>query len=455
MIGKILLIDDEINVLKVLSANLRSAGYEVFTAMSAEEALQKLTNISPDCIIADYKLPGMSGVDFIEILKKRAITTPIIVLTAYGSIEKAVDAMKKGAFNYLTKPVNIDELLTVTSQAIDKHRLQIENIQLKNQLKERHSYKNIIGKSKAMQEVFKLIELVAMSSSNVLIIGQSGTGKELIAKAIHYASARAKMPFVTIDCAALPEELLLSELFGHEKGSFTGAYEQRVGQIELADKGTVFLDEIGELSPAVQSKFLRFLQERDFLRVGGRQRIKVDVRVIAATNKDLADLVQKGAFREDLFYRLNVVTIKVPALKDRKEDIILLANHFLNKFNEQNKKHIKEIDPEVINVLLDYSWPGNVRELENVIERAVVLCTSETITLHYLPKGLRELNTPPPTTVLNKGNLLETERQLILSALQQTNWNQTKAAEILGITRKQLRTKMKNHNLLTTADDAD
>lgn len=454
MIGKVLLIDDEVNVLKVLSANLHSAGYEVFTAMAAEEALQKLTNIALDCIIADYKLPGMSGVDFIEILKKRAITTPIIVLTAYGSIEKAVDAMKKGAFNYLTKPVNIDALLTVISQAIDKHRLQIENIQLKNQLKERHSYKNIIGKSKAMQEVFKLIELVAMSNSNVLIIGQSGTGKELIAKAIHYASARAKMPFVTIDCTALPEELLLSELFGHEKGSFTGAYEQKLGQIELADKGTVFLDEIGELSPAVQSKFLRFLQERDFLRVGGRQRIKVDVRVIAATNKDLADLVQKGAFREDLFYRLNVVTIRVPALKDRKEDIILLANHFLNKFNEQNKKHIKEIDPEVINVLLDYSWPGNVRELENVIERAVVLCTSETITLQYLPKGLRELTMPPSTTVLSRGNLLETERQLILSALKQTNWNQTKAAEILGITRKQLRTKMKNHNLLTTAEDA-
>jgi DNA-binding NtrC family response regulator len=444
---KILLVDDEINTLKVLSAILKKNNYDVYTARTAEEALDKISKIQPDSVITDYKLPGLTGTEFLNTLKNKGCRIPVIMLTAYGTIEKAVDTMKKGAFNYLTKPVNPDELLTVAREAVEKHRLMLENISLKSQLKERNSFKNIIGKSHVMQEVFNLTETVSKSNSNILITGESGTGKELVARAIHYESARANGQFVPIDCAALPEELLESELFGHEKGSFTGAYEQKTGQIELADKGTIFLDEIGELSLNIQKKFLRFLQEREILRVGGKHRIKVDVRIIAATNRDLESDIKKGAFREDLFYRLNVVTINIPPLRDRKEDIPLLAGHFLNKFNKANNRAISSLDSEVIRAFMEYDWPGNVRELENVIERAVVLCPGDTITMQYLPRTIREMqiNDVLATDGLS---LMDTERKLILGALEKTSWNQTKSAEILGISRKQLRTKMKHHGLL-------
>jgi DNA-binding NtrC family response regulator len=444
--AKILLIDDEINTIRVLTEILKKQGYEVYFSYTAEEGLQMLASVSPNAVIVDYKLPKMNGVEFLEEFNKKRCNAPVIMLTAYGTIEKAVEAMKKGAFNYLTKPINPDELLTIIREAVEKHRLLIENIQLKSQLKERHSFKNIIGKSHAMQEIFNLIETVSKSNSNILILGESGTGKELVAKAIHYESLRADGPFIPIDCAALPEELLESELFGHEKGAFTGAYGQKIGQVELANGGTLFLDEIGELSINIQKKFLRFLQEREILRIGGKSRIKVDVRIIAATNRDLEAEIKKGAFREDLFYRLNVVTISIPPLRNRKEDIAALARHFLDKFSSMNNKVITSIDSEVMNALMEYDWPGNVRELENIIERAVVLCPTDTITIKYLPRTLRELYTGSERK--DELNLLETEKNLILKALEKTGYNQTRAAQILGLSRKQLRTKMKHHGLL-------
>ncbi len=445
--GKILFVDDEINTLKVLSAILKKNGYDVYTARTAEEALDKIAKLQPDTVITDYKLPGMTGAELLNALKERGCRIPVIMLTAYGTIEKAVEAMRKGAFNYLTKPVNPDELLTVTREAVEKHRLLIENITLKSQLRERNSYKNIIGKSHVMQDIFNLIDTVSKSNSNVLVMGESGTGKELVARAIHYESARANGPFIPIDCAALPEELLESELFGHERGSFTGAYEQKIGQVELAKGGTIFLDEIGELSPNIQKKFLRFFQEREILRIGGKNRMKVDVRIIAATNRDLESEAKKGSFREDLFYRLNVVTVHIPPLRERKEDIPLLAAHFLNKFNKANNKAIITLESDVMRAFMEYDWSGNVRELENVIERAVVLCPTDTITMKYLPMSIREMHTGDILAV-EGFSLMDTERKLILGVLEKTSWNQTKAAEILGISRKQLRTKMKHHGLL-------
>jgi DNA-binding NtrC family response regulator len=446
--GRILLIDDEPNTLKVLSAILRKNSYEVLTAKTAEEGLDRLTKTGVDLVVTDYRLPGMNGAAFVEAIRASGRKMPVIVLTAYGSIEKAVDAMKRGAFSYLAKPVNTDALLTAVREAIEKHRLVLENISLKSQLKERNSFKNIVGKSKVMQDFFAMIETVGRSNSSVLISGESGTGKELVARAIHYVSQRADGPFIPIDCAALPEALLESELFGHEKGAFTTAYDRKTGQIELGQGGTVLLDEVGELPLSLQKKFLRFLQEREILRVGGKSRIKVDVRIIAATNRDLEALVKDGAFREDLFYRLNVVSLPVPSLRERKEDIPLLARHFLGRFNEENHKAINGIDADVMQLFMDHDWPGNVRELENTIERAVVLCPSDMITTAHLPASLRA-KSHIAEEFSGELNFSAVEKRLLLGALGKTSWNQTRAAEVLGISRKQLRTKMKNHGLLT------
>ena len=445
--GSILLVDDEINTLKVLSAILKKNGYGVTTARTAEEALDKSSKSSFDAIVTDYRLPGMDGLRFISALRTNMPDVPVVMLTAFGTIENAVEAMKKGAFNYISKPVNPDELLTVMREALTKRRLMVENISLKSQLKERYNYRNIIGKSGSMQDIYTLIETVARSSSNILVNGESGTGKELIARAIHYESPRAEKPFAPIDCASIPEQLIESEIFGHEKGSFTGAHERKPGQIELADGGTIFLDEVGELPVAVQKKFLRFLQEREFLRVGGSCRIKVDVRIIAATNRDLEAEVKRGNFREDLYFRLNVVRLTIPPLRDRKDDIPMLAAHFLSKYTAANSKAIITIEGEVIEAFLRYDWPGNVRELENAVERAVVLCPANTITMPYLPRAIRDLQTLQSTGT-DGLNLADTEKRLLMRALEKTAWNQTKAAEVLGISRKQLRTKMKHHGLL-------
>ncbi|HMK61051.1 MAG TPA: sigma-54 dependent transcriptional regulator [Dissulfurispiraceae bacterium] len=446
-LGCILLVDDEINTLKVLTAILKDSGYDVTSARTAEEGLDKASKIAFDAVITDYKLPGINGIMFLQELKRKAPHLPVVMLTAFGSIEMAVEAMKIGAFNYISKPVNPDELLTVMREAVSKHSLVMENISLKSQLKDRYNFKNIIGKSDVMLELFSLIETVAASSSNVLVTGESGTGKELVAKAIHYESPRAAKAFVPIDCTALPEYLLESELFGHERGAFTGAHERKTGQIEYADGGTVFLDEIGELPLTVQKKFLRFLQEREFLRVGGSSRIKVDVRIISATNRNLDEDIKKGNFREDLFFRLNVVRVSIPPLRERKEDIPILAAHFLSKCATVNAKTISSIDSDVIEAFMRYDWPGNVRELENTIERAVVLCPSPSITMPFLPRAIRDLMAT--RVAFSEGlTLIETEKRLIMRALEKTSWNQTKAAEALGISRKQLRTKMKHHGLL-------
>ena len=445
--GTVLLVDDEVNTLKVLSAILRKDGYHVATATSAEEGLEKLATLDADTAVVDYRLPGMSGLDFLRTVKGGGRALPVIMLTAFGTIEKAVEAMKEGAFMYVAKPVNPDQLLTVTREAVEKNRLFRENLSLKVQLRERHGFRSLVGKGAAMQQVFALIETVSKSASSVLVMGESGTGKELVARAIHYESPRAGGPFVTLDCASLPEETLESEVFGHEKGSFTGAHERKLGQIELAHTGTLLLDEIGELSLNVQKKFLRFLQEREFLRVGGKQRVKVDVRIVAATNRELPREVESGRFREDLFYRLNVVVVRVPPLRERREDIPTLVNHFLRKFNDENHKLITGIDAAVMEAFANHDWPGNVRELENAVERAVVLCTTDTIGLQHLPRSLREERAAPASRTPGFG-LFENEKRLLLEALERTGWNQTRTAEVLGISRKQLRTRMKNHDLL-------
>lgn len=443
----ILVVDDEKNILTVVSTTLRKENYAVDTARSSEEAIEKFNQDGLDLIITDLKLPGKTGMELLEYIESRNPDIPVIMITAFGTIENAVEAMKKGAFNYLTKPVNPDELLTVVREALEKYELKRENRALKSELKQKYMFSNIIGKSSAMKDVFDTIRMISKTQSNVLIDGESGTGKELVARAIHYDSDRAGRPFVTVDCAAIPPEIMESELFGHEKGAYTGAHEKKSGLLELADGGTVFLDEIGDLDLNLQKKLLRFLQEREILRVGGTVRIKLNVRIVAATNKDLEQEVQSKNFRQDLYYRLNVVTMKLPPLRERKDDIALLANHFLERLNRLEGKLIKGFEENVMETFLKYEWPGNVRELENIVERAYVLCPNITITLKYLPAKLLDLAQENRES-FDQMNLPETEKRLIMKALQTASWNQTKAAEALGITRKQLRTKMQRHNLL-------
>jgi DNA-binding NtrC family response regulator len=443
----ILVVDDEKNILRIVSATLKKEHYGVDTAQSSEEALEKFARDAYQLVITDLKLPGKTGIELLGSIKSRDPDVPVVVITAFGSIENAVEAMKMGAFNYLTKPINSDELLTVVREALEKYELKRENIALRSELKRKYTYNAIIGKSAPMQEVFDTVGMVAKTQSSVLIIGESGTGKELVARAVHYESNRAEGPFVTIDCATIPSEIMESELFGHEKGSFTGAHERKTGLLENANEGTVFLDEIGELDLNLQKKLLRFLQEREILRVGGANRIKLNVRIVAATNKDLDQEVAGKRFREDLFYRLSVVTLRIPPLRERKDDIPLLAQHFLEKLNRLEGKGITGFDDAVMDAFLGYDWPGNVRELENTVERGYILCPTVTITRKYLPSKLLPLEEGPRGS-FDQMNLLETEKMLIIKALNQTSWNQSKAAEVLGITRKQLRTKMKNLDLL-------
>lgn len=444
--ANILYIDDEISALKAISAILRKEGYSVFTSTNAEEGMEVLKNTNIDCILLDYRLPGMDGIDLLKWLKHSEISVPTVMLTAYGTIEKAVEAMKLGAYHYLIKPVDTELLLNVIKEAIEKAKGIQKLVGIETPFPE------IIGKSKIMQEIFYIMQMVAESNANVLITGESGTGKELVARAIHKNSLRKSAPFVIVDCTTIPENLLESELFGHEKGAFTGATERKTGIIEIAHEGTIFLDEIGELPMFLQKKLLRFLQEKEIQKIGSTQRIKVDVRVISATNRDLEKSIKEGAFREDLYWRLNVVRINLPPLRERKEDIPLLVNHFLNKFSKENNKPIPQLEPEVMESLLNYDWPGNIRELANVIERAVVLSPSGLISMKHLPKRIQE-KTGWNLIKENTLNLYEVEKSLILKALDTTGWNQTKAAEILGISRKQLRTKMKHHGLLHQSEE--
>ena len=445
MIRTILIVDDEINTLKVLTAALTDSRTTVETARSGEEALDLIKTAKYDLVISDFKMEGMSGEDLLEKTKTLFPDLPFILLTAHGTIELAVNAMRKGAYTYLTKPVNVNLLETIISDVLVKGKPKVIEADA-NMFR----YLNIIGKTPAMQEVFSLIRRVSKTDANILVLGESGTGKELVARAIHYTSLRADKPFIPIDCTTIPAELMESELFGYEKGAFTCADEKKLGLIEMAQGGTTFFDEIGDLDFALQKKLLRFLQEKEIRRIAGKKKITVDVRVLSATNRDIDVSLANNEFRSDLFYRLNVITIRIPPLRERLDDIPLLADHYLSHFREKNKKAIREIDQDAMNALLNYDWPGNVRELENVMERAVILCPYDTINLECLPRKMNisaQVEYPEARGL----NLPELEKRTIIRALDKTSWNQSKAAGLLGISRKQLRTKMKNHGLLPDA----
>jgi two-component system response regulator HydG len=383
MKGSILIVDDEPDIRLVMTANLTREGYDVDTAEDGLEALKKVETRDFDAVILDHQMPNLTGMEFLSRLRSGvpadAPDVPVIVITAYGTIEMAVQAMKDGAYSYLTKPIRYEDLSLQVKNAVERHRLTREVRTLRDEVEDRYQFGNIIGRNPRMQEVFQTIRTVADTDATVLIHGESGTGKELIARAIHYNSGRKDKPFVVVSCSALPETLLESELFGHEKGAFTGAIRRRVGRFEMAEGGTVFLDEIGEMSVPVQLKLLRVLQEREIERVGGNQTIKVDVRVIAATHRDLQQAMREHQFRQDLFYRLNVVPLKLPSLRERLDDVPLLAAHFLKKYAEKNQRPVKGFSADALEALGGYSYPGNVRELENMIERAVIMEKDDTI----------------------------------------------------------------------------
>jgi two-component system NtrC family response regulator len=449
----ILIVDDEKNYLLVLEALLSAEGYEIITAENAGNALRLIEESDLDLVLTDMKMPGMSGMDLLVESKRHKPEVPVIMMTAYGTIEMAVEAMKKQAYDYITKPFQNEELKLTIKKALENYRLVKENRRLSEALLERHRYRNIIGKSRPMLQVYDLIGKVAQSKASVLITGPSGTGKELIAKAIHYEGPRHERPFISVNCGALTETLLESELFGHEKGAFTGAVALKKGRFELADGGTLFLDEVGDMPPPLQVKLLRVLQEMEFERVGGTKTLKVDVRVLSASNRNLKEDVSDGLFREDLYYRLNVIHVDVPPLRERLEDIRLLVNHFIEKYRKDEGKGKIELSPEVWQAFYAHAWPGNVRELENVIERAVVLNSDGVIELKDLPaeftKRREELDVDrlvPPDAPLQTV-LEEVEEKMIRRALAQSHNVQSHAAERLGITKSLIQHKMKKYNI--------
>jgi two-component system NtrC family response regulator len=390
----ILIVDDEKNYLLVLEALLVDAGYEVITSDNTIEALEITMSHDLDLVITDMRMPGSDGMEFLAQLRSRQPDPPVIMMTAYATVEKAVEAMKRGAFDYITKPFKNEELILTIRKAIEMHRLKQENLLLSRELQERFQFGNIVGKSKIMRQVYEIIEKVAQTRASVLITGESGTGKELIARAIHFDSPRRDKPFISVNCSALSETLLESELFGHERGAFTGAVTQRKGRFELAHGGTLFLDEVGDMSPALQVKLLRVLQEMKFERVGGTKTLQVDARLVTASNRELHREVELGRFREDLYYRLKVVHIKVPPLRERRDDIPLLVHHFLEKAAKANAIPVKSVSHEALKYLYQYDWIGNVRELENVIERAVILCDGDDVRPQDLPEELFQQRLP-------------------------------------------------------------
>lgn len=447
---QILIVDDEKVQREMLEGFLVKQGYGAIAAADGQRALEKFKSGTFDLVLTDYRMPAMEGIQLLKEIKRLNPEAVVVIMTAYGTVGTAVTAMKEGAYDYLTKPIDLDELLLLIQRVEREVSLGQENRELKEQLREKFKVDFIVSASRRMEEALNLIGRVSQSPATVIILGESGTGKELIARAIHYSSARADKPFVKVNCAALPENLLESELFGHEKGAFTGAVARRIGRFEQADQGSIFLDEIGDLSPALQMKLLRVLQEKEFERLGSNQTIKSDVRVIAATNRNLEEAIKKGTFREDLYYRLNVVTISLPPLRERKEDIPLLMEHFLKKYNRENNKKVNSLSKEARDLLLRHEYPGNVRELENIIERAVVLCRGETLTTQDLPLNLRDSKTEAALERAREGRNLpdtleEIERQLIAKALERSGGVQTKAAEELGISERVLRYKMKKY----------
>ncbi len=452
--GNILILDDEQNYLLVLDAILTDAGYKVTPLSDPEMGLAFLEESEVDVVVTDMKMPKFTGRDVLDHVKKHYSHIPVLIMTAFGSIEAAVEAMRTGAFDYITKPFSNEELLLSLSKAMQYARAQQENLQLRRQIQERFGPDNIIGRDKSMRHVLDMVHRAAPSRSTVLVTGESGTGKELIAKAIHNESPRKDGPFVSVNCMALNPGVLESELFGHEKGSFTGAVSRRRGRFELADKGTLFLDEIGEISQELQVKLLRVLQERRFERVGGMDPIEVDIRIVAATNRDLTKAVADGSFREDLFYRLNVVSIALPPLRERREDIPFLAAHFLDKYAKENARQIKGFTPSAMDYLSAYEWPGNVRQLENVIERCVVLSNGEMIDAEDLPPEIKDEESQfksavdlLPTKLDLSETLEKIEAAVIRRALVKADFVQVKAAELLNISKSLLQYKLKKYTI--------
>jgi DNA-binding NtrC family response regulator len=446
---RVLLIDDEARVRTSLKMVLEPS-YEISQAADAQEGLEVFRKEGPDLVLLDVILPGTDGLAVLQTLRSESKMTPVIMLTGTKSVKTAVDAMKLGAADYLSKPFDVEELRIVVDRALNSLELEREVKQLRAQVVQRYAFHNLIGKSQGMQEIYAKIEQVSDSRTTVLVTGESGTGKELVAKALHYNSSRRERPFVALNCAALPETLIESELFGHEKGSFTDATARRVGQFELANTGTLFLDEIGDLSPVTQAKLLRVFQEREFTRIGGVQPIKVDVRIVAATNQNLDELVRKGQFREDLYYRINVIALYLPPLRERGEDIPLLAKHFLAKrVEEESRPHI-EFGKDALELLTRYPWPGNVRELENIVEQAFIWSQNAAqITPEHLPTILKSdsrSSSLRDDTLAGRMSLekavMEFEREIILDALKRTNYVQTHAANLLGISRRMLKYRM-------------
>jgi len=451
----ILIVDDEKNYLLVLSAVLEDEGYEVLTALNGPEALEIQKRSDLDLILTDMKMPGMSGIELLESVKAIDPDLPVIMMTAHGTVDKAVEAMQKGAYSYILKPFDNDRLIIFVKKAVTMFQVVKENRRLRDAVESQYRFGNIIAKSKVMRDVFKTIHKVAPANATVLIEGESGTGKELVAKSIHFNSSRRDKPFIAVNCSALAESLLESELFGHEKGAFTGAAATRKGRFELADGGTLFLDEIGELSTNLQVKLLRVLQEKMIERVGGIRSIDVDIRIIAATNKNLKEEMINGRFREDLFYRLNVVHIVLPPLRERREDILLLVDHFIRKYEPERKAAlpVKGVDQEVDRLIFEYSWPGNVRELENLIERAMILCPNDVIRVADLPRGFKDnvhdalhLEGIPKDAKLYE-TLAMIERAMIERALKMADNVQSHAADMLGIGKSGLNQKIKKYNL--------
>ncbi len=443
----ILIVDDEQPQRENLKGFFARRNFEVITADRGSAGIQAAHEQLIDIVLTDFKMPDMTGLDLLKAVKELNPEIPVIVMTAFGSIESAVEAMKEGAFDYLQKPINLDEVEILVKRALEQRRLLSENRELRKQLQERFSFSEIVSQSKEMEEALNIAGRVAKTDATVLLRGESGTGKELFARAIHYSSPRRENPFLVVNCAALPETLIESELFGHEKGAFTGAERQRLGRFEEAHGGTLFVDEVGDIPLPVQVKLLRVLQSGEFQRVGGNQTIRSDVRIIAATNRILEEMMREGSFREDLFYRLNVVAIVIPPLRSRKSDIPLLADHFLRKHAQRHNQPVKELSREALDLLMKYDYPGNLRELEHLIERAIILGSDNIVTTNDLPANVRRLQSESAiereikTESLNE-QLESFEREIILATLQKTGGNQRKAAQLLGVSERNLRYKL-------------
>jgi DNA-binding NtrC family response regulator len=444
--GRILVVDDEVNARTALAELLREEGYAVETAADGFKALPKLEELEPDLVLTDLKMPGLDGLELMQKVRERDPECVVVLMTAFGAVETAVKAMRQGASDYITKPVNMDELVMVLARELERKRLRAEAGALRERLSAKHRISNIIGASPAMQKVFDTVMQVAPSRASILITGESGTGKELIAAAIHEHSPRSRRPFVRLHCAALAETLLESELFGHERGAFTGAVGRREGRFEQADGGTLFLDEIGDITPATQVKLLRFLQEHEFERVGGNQTVKVDVRVVAATHRNLLERVKQGLFREDLYYRLNVVSLEMPPLRNRPSDVPLLASFFLEKYARENSKTLSGFTDAALERLVRYDWPGNVRELENAIERAAVVCRGNQVGADDLaPSILPSAAGPAGQPQIPGASMEEIERHAILKTLEHTGGSTSRAAEILGISPRKIQYKLREY----------